>query len=390
MAQRKNPFGGGDLTSMSLPAAVEQVLERLQQDGWEAWVVGGAARNLAWGLPVEDWDVTTDAPLSYLLHTFGDAHPGRRFGTVFAGQAVEVTMMRVEAAYSDRRHPDAVHPARAIEEDLQRRDFTVNAVAFNRRQVAAVPYALEDLAKRRWRAVGDPETRFREDGLRLLRLARFVMTYGGVVEANTFEAAWRCRSWALAASRERRWQEMQKMLLAPARTWRIPYVLGLLPALGLPHRPLELPGWPVPQGLAARLLWWLWAAYRAAEPAKAWVDDWPIPRQLRKAVGAAVMRLGADPDPAGWARAARRREPGGEILGDLARAAGVKEQDLTPIRLAVDGHDLQKAFQIQGVAVGRLLRELQALVEQEPSANHKARLLEIARAHLSGQNGTGQ
>lgn len=390
MAQRKNPFGGGDLTAVSLPAGVEQVLARLQQDGWEAWVVGGAARNLAWGLPVEDWDVTTDAPLSYLLHTFGDAHPGRRFGTVFAGQAVEVTMMRVEAGYSDRRHPDAVHPAGAIEEDLLRRDFTVNAVAFNHRQVAAVPYALEDLAKRRWRAVGDPEARFREDGLRLMRLARFVMTYGGLMEANTFEAAWRCRSWALAASRERRWQEMQKMLLAPPRTWQIPYVLGLLPALGLPHRPLLLPRWPHPQGLAARLLWWLWAGYQAVEPVKAWLDDWPIPRHLRRGVAAAARHLGSEPDPATWARVARRREPGGEILGEFARAAGVKEPDLTPIRLAVDGHDLRKAFGIEGASVGRLLRELQALVEQEPSANRKARLLEIARARLDGQNLTGR
>ncbi|MCI9037420.1 MAG: HD domain-containing protein [Oscillospiraceae bacterium] len=182
----------------NLPEAVEEVLARLEAAGYEAWCVGGAVRDLLLGRTPGDWDVTTDAEPEAALALFApNALPtGLKHGTVTVksgGQGVEVTTFRRDGDYLDGRHPEHVTFTRSLREDLARRDFTVNAIAMDRRGALADPFrGREDLAAGVLRAVGEPEKRFQEDALRILRGLRFASRLGFAVELGTAEALRRC------------------------------------------------------------------------------------------------------------------------------------------------------------------------------------------------------
>jgi tRNA nucleotidyltransferase (CCA-adding enzyme) len=166
-----------------VPADVFALCERLRASGKRAWIVGGCVRDLLLGRPdANDWDVCTDARPKELLAIFPRAIPtGIEHGTVTVvanKRHYEVTTLRGESAYSDGRRPDAVHFVDDITADLARRDFTVNALAVDPTDGKVIdPFdGRKDLAARLLRAVGDPKERFSEDGLRVLRAARFVAT----------------------------------------------------------------------------------------------------------------------------------------------------------------------------------------------------------------------
>ena len=182
-----------------LPEAVREILEKLESAGYEAWCVGGAVRDLLLGREPGDWDAASSAPPEAVLDLFGaDALPtGLRHGTVTVktagGRGVEVTTFRCDGTYSDRRRPDRVTFTSSLEEDLARRDFTVNAIALSRRGDLADPFGgRADLAGRVLRAVGEPERRFGEDALRILRGLRFASRLGFALETGTAAALRRC------------------------------------------------------------------------------------------------------------------------------------------------------------------------------------------------------
>lgn len=182
---------------MRMPENVREILERLERAGYEAWCVGGAVRDALLGLEPGDWDVTTGAPPEAVLDLFApDALPtGLQHGTVTVGggRGVEVTTFRRDGEYLDNRHPDYVEFTRSLTEDLSRRDLTVNAIAVNLRGELADPFGgREDLERRVLRAVGQPEKRFREDALRILRALRFSARLGFVIEPDTAAAIRRC------------------------------------------------------------------------------------------------------------------------------------------------------------------------------------------------------
>ena len=182
---------------MRMPENVREILERLERAGYEAWCVGGAVRDALLGLEPGDWDVTTGAPPEAVLDLFApDALPtGLQHGTVTVGggRGVEVTTFRRDGEYLDNRHPDHVEFTRSLTEDLSRRDLTVNAIAVNLRGELADPFGgQEDLERRVLRAVGQPEKRFREDALRILRALRFSARLGFVIEPDTAAAIRRC------------------------------------------------------------------------------------------------------------------------------------------------------------------------------------------------------
>lgn len=182
------------LTSQSIPAPVRELCDRLAERDFRAWVVGGCIRDLLMGKEVADWDLATDATPDEVARVFRRTVPtGIAHGTITVlhrGGHYEVTTLRGEGAYSDGRRPDSVHFVSDIAEDLARRDFTVNAIAYDPRQDAIVdPWGgVEDLAARVVRAVRDPRERFSEDGLRVLRAARFVATLEFELDPET-EAA---------------------------------------------------------------------------------------------------------------------------------------------------------------------------------------------------------
>ncbi|MBR3160463.1 MAG: HD domain-containing protein [Atopobiaceae bacterium] len=176
------------------PPAARHVIRALEDAGFEAWVVGGWVRDALLGMPRHDIDVTTDATWqesARVLSTAGCAvyETGTAHGTVTAvclGEPIEVTTYRVEGTYSDHRHPDEVRFVRDVREDLARRDFTINAMAWHPERGLLDPFGGEkDLESRVIRAVGDPQKRFEEDALRIMRAVRFALRLGFEVEQGT-------------------------------------------------------------------------------------------------------------------------------------------------------------------------------------------------------------
>ncbi|HEU4534764.1 MAG TPA: hypothetical protein VFS00_11625 [Polyangiaceae bacterium] len=177
-----------------VPEPVRDICRRLREAGKRAWLVGGCVRDLLRGVGVADYDICTDARPEETMRAFPKVVPtGIEHGTVsvlWKGVPYEVTTLRGETSYSDGRRPDAVVFHDDIEADLARRDFTVNAIALDPLDGAIIdPFGgRRDLAANVVRAVGDPRARFAEDGLRVLRAARFVATLGAALDPAT-EAA---------------------------------------------------------------------------------------------------------------------------------------------------------------------------------------------------------
>ncbi len=203
---------------MDIPKTVQTVLKTLEAAGHEAWCVGGCVRDSFLGCVPEDWDVTTDALPEEVLEVFGTcAFPtGLKHGTVTvktAGGPVEVTTYRMDGVYLDHRRPETVTFTRSIEEDLARRDFTVNAMAADLRGGLQDPFGgRADLTKGILRCVGEPDRRFQEDALRILRGMRFSAVLGFAIEEETSAAIHRNRELLSAIAVERIQAEFFKLL----------------------------------------------------------------------------------------------------------------------------------------------------------------------------------
>lgn len=199
-----------------MPRFVRQVLKRLNGAGFEAYVVGGCVRDALLDRWPHDWDICTSALPQQVIDCFPDCavHPtGIQHGTVLVVQeseGVEVTTFRTEAGYSDHRHPDQVTFVRSVEEDLGRRDFTINAMAYHPDCGIVDPFGGRlDLERKMIRCVGMPEERFEEDGLRILRALRFAARYGFVIEPETARAMDQCRELLHCIAVERIFQELK-------------------------------------------------------------------------------------------------------------------------------------------------------------------------------------
>ena len=426
------------------------VLERLETAGYSAYLVGGAVRDLLLGRRPKDIDLATSASPEEVIRLLSDHYriiqTGIRFGTVTVmvdQEPVEITTFRVERDYLDGRRPATVHFTDRIEEDLSRRDFTINAMALDLRTGRLVdPFrGQRDLRRRIIRAVGDPEQRFREDALRVLRAVRFAVRLGFEIEPNTLEAA-RKKSFLLDyIAWERIAQELKGMLLSeqPGRAVRL---LRRIDALGLilpevdacwdfdqrnPHHsdPLHEHLIKVMEGVPER--WPLRLAallHDVGKPATQSFDEQGIAHYYEhERVGAELahqacrrlrlssadtsravflVRMHMLPPEAGL-RVFRRllREVGPETTQDLV---ALREADLachahaaTPgllrarleqvlqeqrqTRLAIDGHDVMRTLGLApGPEVGRVLRRLQEMVEEDPALNQRQTLLKLLRS----------
>lgn len=168
-----------------LPKEVDWIFAKLGESGYEASVVGGAVRDAVLGRPVHDWDICTNAKPEEILEVFKDnqvIETGIKHGTVTVmanGTGYEITTYRVDGTYSDGRHPDGVSFTTSLVEDLSRRDFTINAIAYNYKDGLIDPFeGITDLKKKRIRCVGSSKERFKEDALRILRAVRFSAQLG--------------------------------------------------------------------------------------------------------------------------------------------------------------------------------------------------------------------
>ena len=229
-----------------IPREVCTVLQTLECAGHEAYIVGGCVRDILMGKPPHDWDVTTSALPEETMALFDHfAIPtGLRHGTVTvrSGEtACEVTTFRTDGDYPDHRHPAAVTFTRSLREDLQRRDLTVNAMAMDVHGTLHDPFGGQaDIRRRILRCVGEPERRFREDALRILRTLRFSATLGFAIQADTHRSLRERRDDLRYVAAERVREELTK-LLCGADVLRVlledPQVLGvvlpeILPCVG--------------------------------------------------------------------------------------------------------------------------------------------------------------
>ena len=210
------------MTTIKLDPGAALLLDALHGAGHAAYAVGGCVRDSLLGLAPHDWDLCTSARPEQVMALFGEEKcipTGLQHGTVTVkqgGRLYETTTFRTEGAYSDGRHPDAVCFVPDVREDLARRDFTINAMAYSAEEGLIDPFGgRDDLAAHLVRAVGEPERRFEEDALRILRLYRFAARFGFTIDPATGAAARALGPHLDCVSAERIQEELLKLLAAP-------------------------------------------------------------------------------------------------------------------------------------------------------------------------------
>ncbi len=393
---------------ISIDPGARAVLAALHGAGYRAYLVGGCVRDALAGRAPHDWDICTGARPDEVLALFGAARcipTGVKHGTVTVregGGLYEVTTFRTEGAYSDGRHPDRVAFVPEVEADLARRDFTINAMAYNEEEGLIDPFggARDLLTKRVVRAVGDPARRFAEDGLRILRLYRFGAQEELALDPATDAAAKAARARLSCVSAERIWQELRKLLAAPRPArWMPPEIVGqLLPetapaayparyreslravdALG-PDALLRLAALLAPAGEEAAAA--ACAALRCSNAETAAVRTLVQNAALAPEGGARrqAWRLLAalGPDAARRLFALRKAQTGDaafDALADALKALLAENACREVSRLAVNGRDLLALGLPPGPAVGRCLSALLEQVVAEALPNDRAALL---------------
>lgn len=209
---------------VQLPKFVQSIINSFEKAGFEIYVVGGAVRDLLTGKPVDDWDFTTSATPEEILKIYPDGFYDNLFGTVgisdpSSNNPYEITTFRKEYGYSDARRPDKVEWGKSLEQDLKRRDFTINAIALAKtksgHEIKDPFKGKEDLDKKTIKAVGDANERFGEDALRMMRAIRLAAELGFTINEETFSAIKANSSLINKIAKERVKEELFKILSSP-------------------------------------------------------------------------------------------------------------------------------------------------------------------------------
>lgn len=224
------------MNKIEIPLILQKMNKIFAENDFEAFLVGGAVRDLVLGKPATDWDVATNAKPEQVVNIFRKVIPtGIAHGTVtvlFMGESIEVTTYRIETDYSDGRHPNSVSYASKIEEDLSRRDFTMNAIAANLANGEIVdPFDGQgDISRKLIKTVGEPLERFSEDGLRPIRAIRFASQLDFIIEEKTFDSIPKTLSVTKNISIERFRDEFVKILKSrtPSKGLRLLEQTGIL------------------------------------------------------------------------------------------------------------------------------------------------------------------
>ena len=210
---------------MEIPKEVKKVIEQLKEKGFDAYIVGGCVRDLLREVEPEDWDITTNAKPEEIQKIFPKSFYENKFLTVTVQtgsknlrlKEIEITTYRSEAKYTNKRHPDKIGFAKTLEEDLARRDFTINAIALEIQdtgyKIQDIYRGQKDLEARIIRAVGNAEDRFNEDALRMLRAVRFATVLDFSIEEKTEQAIKKSALWLEKISKERLRDELIKIIM---------------------------------------------------------------------------------------------------------------------------------------------------------------------------------
>lgn len=222
---------------IQVPEGAKNIINTLQYNGFEAYVVGGCVRDSILGRQPDDWDITTNALPDVVMELFKDNHKvvptGLKHGTLTLlnkdGSAYEITTFRIDGKYSDGRHPDEVLFTSLLKDDLSRRDFTINALAYNNKR-GIIDYfnGLDDIDNKIIRCVGNPKVRFNEDALRMMRCIRFSAQLGFQIDKYTREAIFDNSNLIQNISIERIRQEFNKIIISDPMKINDLWQLGLL------------------------------------------------------------------------------------------------------------------------------------------------------------------
>ncbi len=401
--------------NIALPPRVTAVLDVIGSVGATAYAVGGAVRDSLLGRPVHDWDVASPLPPNAAAELFTSRGfkvipTGIKHGTITVlsgGMPIEVTSFRIDGSYSDSRHPDRVEFTDRVEDDLARRDFTVNAMAYSPARGICDPWhGRDDLAAGIIRCVGDPTVRFTEDALRILRAFRFAAQLGFAIDGSVLCAASELAYRLSAISVERIASETEKLLLSPAPEVYLSRMaqcgvmehifagielqikdispLDALPPdaplrMGSLLRPTGLRDASAVEGTLKRLKLsntFYKRAYAAATLPLPSPDAASVRRFLREAGNA----------DAAVAAAEARGEPSSAIIAKLAKDISDLGGPITLHTLAVNGSRLREAGFGCGRQTGMILSALLEAVTDDPTLNDERTLLAMA-AELSRKLG---
>ena len=367
----------------------DAIIKTLEDAGFEARYVGGCVRDTLLDRPIHDWDIASQALPEDVLRLFPHCVPtGIRHGTVTVlldGVSAEVTTYRLDGAYHDGRHPDGVRFVRSLAEDLARRDFTINAMAMDESGAVTDLFGgRDDLTRHVIRCVGEPETRFREDALRMLRAYRFAAQLGFSLDAQTQAAIRRCAPLCASLSRERVREEAEKTLLSDR-----PEYFGRMLAEGLLGACIRaenadfsglsaLPKTPEARWTAAKL------RCPALDPAA-----FRLPAKLCRLIELTAQTWREGRTEVEWKRLiAEHGWETAHLQADLQRTDAVRQIELrgdcvTLRQLAVTGADFPT---LCGKDVGRMLHLLLVYALEHPDQNTKTQLLAAAPSLWQEEN----
>jgi len=393
---------------LDIPEYAAKVIAALENNGYEAYAVGGCVRDAMLSKIPNDWDVTTSAKphevrrLFSFLYGFTAIPTGIEHGTVTVlsnGKPIEVTTYRVDGEYSDRRRPDSVEFCEDLLLDLARRDFTVNSMAYSHERGLIDPYkGADDLKNGIIRCVGDAESRFREDALRILRGVRFASVLGFSLEADTARAALSLRGLLTHVSRERIGAEISKLVCGKSAALVIseflPIIEQVLP--GVAEKGIEavtesvrrLRGSPLPLMLAAllaetepskvgELLWSIRIDKKTAHLAKTAAEYRCAPLCDRSSIRRLCRDIGADSARNAIMLGIARGEQDKAVLAMLDKVLAdgdcVKLSDLS-----VNGRDMIE-IGTKPQRIGEVLALLLEEVISDRLPNKKTALLDAAK-----------
>ena len=375
-------------------------MQRLEKAGKEVYLVGGSLRDLLLGREPSDYDLATSALPEQTSEIFSDHRvitTGLKHGTVTImkeGEAVEITTFRIDGTYSDARHPDGVTFTRRIEEDLSRRDFTVNAMAYHPRTGLVDPFlGREDLSKKILRAVREPNLRFSEDALRILRAFRFSAQLGFEIEEKTIEACANNKFELTKVAKERIASELLRLILSedPSSSLKkmietrvMPFVLGeIVPSKKILDRLKKMPATDT-----ARL------GFLLSEFEKESVRDClkTLKYSNKQITGAATVATGAKQIIASPMEARKLSAACGIYAEDACRASILLKnsppealrwivESQAPTRISdlkISGRELM-ALGFFGREIGETLEKFLVLVLEDPSLNNKETLVKLAQ-----------
>lgn len=383
---------------LDYPENVVKIAKIMKKNRYKAYAVGGCVRDSIMGRVPSDWDMTTDASPEKTIEIFEKENirtipTGLKHGTVTVlldGETYELTTFRIDGSYTDSRHPDAVTFTRELSDDLCRRDFTVNAMAADplagdeKCEITDLFGGSKDIKNKIIRAVGDPEKRFTEDALRILRAVRFASTLGFEIDENTKNAARKCREGLSRVAIERKKVELEKMLISSGADKGIEllFLLGLEKFI---HSDISRPQMPL-SSLPARFEVRMAALFGNIEHP----DLSSLKLSRAESMGIKMLcdksRFCADVSEK---NARRLLASYGDLCEDAVALHGsyelletVKlEREKNPVlsidRLAVSGGELL-SHGIEPRKIGRIMEKLLSLVIDTPELNEKSKLLSLA------------